>query len=132
MISEYEERILCSLLAKKYELPAEAIVIDLLDFFKVIAMGSKKYALNNWLLPTGKRNSEKEMHDSMFHHLAESYTKGQELVNVHKLDPTFNITAHRKTIADAESGLSPALHLATRALMIHVLRQYGVLHEKDK
>ena len=68
------------------------------DVYKVLDFGAKKYVANGWLIPgtlTHKAN-----HDSMFHHLAESYNGITE---------------------DHESRLHPLLHLGCRALMEYTL-----------
>jgi len=96
-----------------YGLPSEAIQPEMFDFLKVVAIGAKKYAMNNWLEADGKRSSEKDMHDSMGHHWAESMVgKGKAL--------------------DKDSKLDPLLHLACRALMLYTRRQRGIIHEDDK
>lgn len=98
-------------LQKLYQLPTEcAIPNEFFDFLKILSLGAKKYAPNNWLERDGKKSSEREMHDSMFHHLAESFA-GQS--------------------TDIESGLDPLLHLACRALMLYTRRQRGIVHEAD-
>lgn len=65
---------------------------------KVLQAGiAKGYEPNGWLNDRNSpRMSHKENHDSMFHHLAESFNG---------------------TTKDGDSGLHPLLHLATRALM---------------
>jgi hypothetical protein len=100
-------------LSRKFDLPAEAIQPEMFDFFKIIAMGAKKYKMNNWLEEAGTKSSEKDMHASMFRHLAES-------------------SADYWPKADHESGLDPLLHLACRALMLYTRRQRGIIHEEDK
>lgn len=60
-------------LGKSYDLPEDAIASEFFDVFRIVSNGARKYELNGWLSPDGKRCSEKEMHDSMFHHLAESF-----------------------------------------------------------
>ncbi len=85
--------------------------IEFLDFLEVLQLGAKKYARDNWLLPDGKRSSHKEMHDSMFHHLAESFA---------------GVTK------DKESGLHPLLHLASRSLMSYCRQVRGIIHPNDK
>lgn len=76
------------------------------DVIKVLEFGATKYAVNNWLKPNGKGAGHKENHDSMFHHLAESF-------------------AGRKV--DKESGLHPLLHLACRALMAYTRTERGIV-----
>jgi hypothetical protein len=98
-------------LSDKYELPGHAIQPEMFDFLKIVSMGAKKYAMNNWLESNGKRSSEKDMHDSMFHHLAESFAGQRQ---------------------DKDSKLDPLLHLACRALMLYTRRQRGIIHEDDK
>lgn len=82
------------------------IPIEMFDFLAVIGEGAKKYSANGWLEPDGVGTSHKSMHDSMFHHLSESY-------------------CHSK--ADKETGLDPLLHLACRALMCYTRKKRGVL-----
>lgn len=89
----------------EYEVPTE--FADILD---VMEMGAKKHGGNNWLNPNGRKSSLKDMHDSMFHHLAESFSGSR---------------------ADAESGLDPLLHLACRALMTYTRIQRDIVHEDD-
>jgi hypothetical protein len=81
------------------------------DYLEVLEMYVEKYGAFNWLEPDGSKSSHKEMHDSMFHHLAESYAGVTE---------------------DHESGLHPLLHLVTRALMVYTLQKRGIVHDKDK
>lgn len=78
---------------------------ELYHFTKVLDMGAKKYGANSWL--RGEHFNHRDNHASMSRHLAEAYM-GVE--------------------ADAESGLDPLLHLATRALMAHTLKQRGSLY----
>lgn len=47
------------------------------DLSLVLEMGAKKHGKDNWLT-IGTKSSHREMHDSMFHHLAESYSGKQE------------------------------------------------------
>ena len=82
-----------------------------MDVLLVLEHGAKKYAKDNWLEPDGHRSSHKEMHDSMFHHLAESFSGVKE---------------------DKDTGLHPLLHLATRALMSYTRYRRGIIHPKDK
>lgn len=100
------------LLGDIYELPSEAIPSEMFDFLSIVSMGAKKYAMNNWMLPDGKKSKESDMHDSMFHHLAQSFTGG-------------------RGAKDAESGADPLLHLACRALMLYTRRKRGIIHDDD-
>lgn len=88
----------------------EYVEPEMMDFVSVIEMGAIKHGNKNWLDPNGKKSSHKEMHDSMFHHLAESYSG---------------------KIRDNESGLHPLLHLACRALMCYTRHARGIQHEND-
>jgi hypothetical protein len=74
------------------------IPIEFNDVNKVLEFGAEKYGANTWL--EGNHFGHTSNHNSMFHHLAESYA------NVSK---------------DLESDLHPLLHLACRALMEYTL-----------
>ncbi len=76
-------------------------------FRKVLDMGAVKYGANSWL--KGQHFDVHRNHRSMSHHLLESYREVRE---------------------DAESGLDPLLHLATRALMEYTLRARGLIDVK--
>ncbi len=107
-----------------YKLPTAALPGEMLDFIKIIKMGAEKYALNNWLNQDGTKTSEKDMHDSMFHHLAESMVEGKNANEMHE-----NL---RDFVVDKESGMDPLLHLACRALMLYTRRQRGLVHPEDR
>lgn len=109
-LSNTEEDLLKLLIAKRYELPSDAVQLDMLDFFEIVAVGAKKYAMNNWLETDGKRCSHKEMHESMFHHLADSY-------------------AGKRT--DIDSRKDPLLHLITRGSMYYTRLKLGIIHPND-
>lgn len=81
------------------------------DVVHVLQMGMRKYGARNWLQPDGKASSHKHRHNSLFHHLSESYT-GQT--------------------ADKESGLHPLLHLVCGALMLYTRQKRGIVHPEDK
>lgn len=83
---------------------------ELNDFYLVVEDGAKKYGMNNWLAPNGLKTSHKDMHASMFRHLAESSA------------------GIRK---DKESGLDPLLHLATRALMMYTRIKRDIRNKDD-
>jgi len=78
---------------------------------KVLEFGRLKYGNSNWLEPNGTKSSFKEMHDSAFHHLAESYAGRRH---------------------DKESGLDPLLHLAARALMMYTRLEREIQHDNDR
>ena len=83
---------------------------EFLHFLKVLEFGALKYGDANWLNPDGYKSSHKDMHASMFRHLAESSSGSR---------------------ADKETGLDPLLHLASRALMMYVRLQRGLKHRED-
>lgn len=118
-------------LAKIYGLPEDAIQLEFFDFLKIISIGAEKYEMNQWLRSDGKTLPEKICHDSMFHHLAESYVGGQDIVAAIR-DGDVSTEALRVSIFDQESGLDPLLHLACRALMLYTRRQRGIIHDNDK
>lgn len=99
-------------LARKYKIDEEAIQPEFFDFLKIVSMGAKKYAMNNWLEPGGKKSGEEDMHQSMYNHWEQSKKQG---------DVAF----------DHESGEDPLLHLACRALMLYTRRQRGIVHPED-
>lgn len=78
---------------------------EMLHFIKVMEMGASKYEPNGWLKTDGTKTSHKDMHASMFRHLAESSAGIR---------------------ADHESGFDPLLHLACRALMMYTRIQKGL------
>lgn len=82
------------------ELPKE-----FLDVVKVLEFGAEKYESNGWLEPNAHKMDHKSNHDSMFHHLASSFS-GDRL--------------------DNESGLDHLLHLACRALMQYTREKRSV------
>lgn len=109
-----EEELLKALIARKYDLPGEAVCLEMLDFFKIVAMGAKKYEMNNWLKPNGIKSSEREMHDSIGHHWGRSYASN---FGGSRLD---------------ESGYDHLLHGMCRMGMAYTRRQRGIIHPEDK
>lgn len=102
---------------------------EFLDVIKVLDFGIKKgYEPNGWLTDSNSKTcSFKDMHASMFRHLAESHSQGyygNEFVNL--FEKTSEISR-----CDRESGLDPLLHLACRALMLYTRLQRGIKHETD-
>lgn len=81
------------------------------DDLDILLVGAKKYGFNNWLSETGKKSSHTDMHNSLFHHAAESYA------NPGKVDP--------------ESKKDPILHAIVRAKMIYARRKRGIIHVDD-
>lgn len=80
------------------------------DVLKVLEMGAQKYEAKAWLEEEGATMGKARNSDSMFHHLAEHYAGIEQ---------------------DHESGLSPLLHLACRALMAYTRQQRGIVHPND-
>jgi hypothetical protein len=64
---------------------------------QVMQFGAKKHGDHNWVNPNGTAVQHTSNCNSMFHHLSDSYAGVEK---------------------DHESGLHPAAHLATRALML--------------
>lgn len=73
------------------------------DVEKVMKKGAVKHGRDTWM-NSGPKTDHESMHNSMFHHLSESWT-GQ--------------------VKDKESGLHPLLHLACRALMYFTIQKRG-------
>lgn len=91
-------------------LPSELYQLEFYDVDRVLQMGAKKYKANGWLDADGHGTSHREMHDSMFHHLAQSYAKNR---------------------LDDESQLDHLLHVACRALMLYCRLKRGIANPKD-
>lgn len=102
-----------TLLAEAYGLPKEAIQPEFFDFLKIVSMGGAKHGMNNWLRENGKKSDERTMHDSIFHHVAESFV--------------FGIAAR-----DHESDEDPLLHVMTRSAMLYTRRQRNIIHPDDE
>lgn len=110
--AEKQEELLTKLIAARYNLPEEAVCLEMLDFFKIVAKGAKKYALNEWLKSDSRSMQHSQNHNSMFHHLAESYCEN---------------------LVDTELREHPLLLLQCRAGMGYVrhVRQINVDEELD-
>jgi hypothetical protein len=94
-----------------YKIIEESLVEpEFKDYIEVLRFGAKKHGNKNWLEADGKKSSHKDMHASMFRHLAESATGSK---------------------ADKETGLHPLLHLASRALMMYTRQQRRIIHKDD-
>ncbi len=116
-ISPQAAELVFKLLAFDKKFPG-ALQREFLDFLDIVEIGAQKYALNNWLTPNGGRCSRKDNHDSMFHHLSESYVLGKR-------------TDIYDTLMDIESGMHPLLHLITRGIFGYVRDVRGIQHEED-
>lgn len=78
---------------------------EFLDLVKVVENGAKKHGAGTWLEGTNPSLQHSSNHNSMFHHLADSYSKLE---------------------ADKDSGLDPLLHLACRAMMAYTRKKRGI------
>lgn len=90
-------------IVNRYDLPLWQE--EFFDLHRILEMGAKKYAVDGWLEPGAPGTSFKEMHASIFRHVAES---------------SAGITK------DWESGEHPLLHAAIRCLMEYVLQKRGI------
>ncbi len=86
-------------------LNTELLEPEFLHFLQVLELGAEKYGKYSWLSRDGPKTNHKDMHASMFRHLAESYAGKR---------------------ADDETGLDPLLHLASRALMLYTRLKRGI------
>jgi hypothetical protein len=85
--------------------PSELWPEEFYDVDLVLKMGAEKYKPRDWEKSHGSVVTHDANHNSMFHHLAESYTGATE---------------------DEESELHPLLHLACRALMGYTRYKRGL------
>jgi len=88
------------------------------DYKEIMKMGAKKHGANNWLNSNGSKSSFKDMHNSMFHHIAESYAAGPY---------AFNLPDR----VDHESQLDPLLHAICRCQMMYTRLKRGLEHPED-
>ncbi len=84
---------------------------EFFDVNKILAMGAGKYKKDGWLDEDGKGTSHQHMHDSMFHHLSNSFA---------------GVTVDEESLEDH------LLHLACRALMLYTRRKRGIVNPLDK
>jgi hypothetical protein len=94
----------------RWTLESDLWVPEFFDIQDILEMGAVKHGSHNWLSPNGGKSSFRSMHDSMFHHLASSFS-GVRL--------------------DNESGKDHLLHLATRSLMTYTRIKRGLIHQED-
>lgn len=118
----------------RYQMPANLdIPPEMFDFLKVLIPGAVKHGANNWLDKNGKKSSEADMHDSMFHHLAESFSHSKARRSIdYSVEEFVTLSDSLRCIQDDDSGLDPLLHLACRALMLYCRRQRGIIHVDDE
>ena len=96
------------------------------DYLKVMEMGAEKHGDMNWLEPNGTKSSHKDMHDSMFHHLAKSFAASPYTGS--SQSKSFDKSMDRK---DSESNLDHLLHLICRAQMEYTRIRRHIRHEDD-
>lgn len=89
------------------------------DFEQIMVTGAKKHGENNWLEPGGRKSSFKDMHASMFRHVAESYAAG----------PWAFGTSLRE---DYDSKKDPLLHAICRCMMMYTRLKRGIIHPDDE
>lgn len=89
-----------------YKIPKE-IEEEFIEYItQVMEFGASKHGDMNWTEVNGKKSSHKDMHDSMFHHLADSFCDCRK---------------------DEETGLDPLQHLMTRAAMTLWRKRRGLI-----
>lgn len=91
---------------------------EFLDFTQVQVFGAKKHPDStgklNWLQPNGVKSSFTQMHDSAFHHIAQSFAGGPE-----------------KMAIDEESGLPHLLMGICRLQMVYTRMKRKLKHDED-
>lgn len=100
------EEYLTILKEKNIEVPDEMFA-----FLDVLIPGAIKHGSNNWLEKNGSKTSNHDMGSSILRHAAEVFAGEKK---------------------DHESGMHPALHLATRALMKYTRDTRGIVHREDE
>ncbi len=88
----------------------EEYPIEFLDFYKVADFGAEKHGHLNFLEPNGSKSSHKDMHASIFRHIAAS-SAGVRL--------------------DHETGLDHLLHAQCRIAMLYTRITRGIKHGED-
>lgn len=81
------------------------------EVLQVIEMGAKKHGSKNWQQPNGSKSSEKDMHSSLFRHIASSSAG---------------------ILLDKESGKHHTAHAICRLAMLQYRRNHAILHEEDR
>ena len=87
----------------------------------VMAFGARKHGTNNWLNDSGAKSSFKEMHHSIWHHVAESFVDGIRYDE-----------GGLSCRGDWESSWDPLAHAATRCLMQYIRIERRILHPEDR
>ena len=82
------------------------------EFLKYIASvmgpGAKKHGDENWMQPNGNKSSHKEMHDSIQHHLSDSFAGG---------------------LIDPDDNCHYLAKVATRALMLLYIKLHNIRND---
>ena len=114
-----------------YSIESDFWQLEFFDIVKVLEFGEKKHPRvsneqPNWLESDGNKSSFKNMHESMFRHLAESQCQGY--MGLSRYDDFNDLV---RTRADIESSIDPLLHLAVRALMVYTRIRRNIRHSED-
>jgi hypothetical protein len=88
-----------------------AVPGEFFDFLVIMQNGAEKHGKDSWMDVDNPSLQHKKTHDSLFHHLAESYT-GLE--------------------ADHDSGFHPLLHVMSRASMMYARHKGRIKTEGGK
>lgn len=94
---------------------------EMFDFLDILIHGAQKYGENNWLDKNGSKTSHKDMHASLFRHVAESSCNPPVLLDDGDL----------MTVVDEESGKHPLLHAMIRCGMIYVRQKRNIWNDSD-
>lgn len=96
-------------------------------FVEVLDFGATKYEPDNWMRPEGVKSDFDQMHKSIIHHIAHSYSvkKDASIADLHQAVRVGFLrgTEGRK---DSESGLDTLLHGITRAQMLYCRLRRGL------
>jgi hypothetical protein len=106
------------------------IPIEMFDFLDVLIPGAKKYGANNWLNPNGSKSSHKQMHDSIFHHLAKSYSHPLQFIKNPNHPPISLIMA--LDTGEGGTGKHHLLNAMIRCGMAYTRQVRGIAHQDDE
>lgn len=94
---------------------------ELFDFLDILITGAQKYGANNWLEKNGSKTSHKDMHASLFRHVAESSSN----------PPSLLPDGEAMTVVDYESRKHPLLHAMIRCGMIYTRQKRNIWNDSD-
>lgn len=94
---------------------------EMFDFLDILIMGAQKHGTNNWLEKNGSKTSHKDMHASIFRHVAESSSSPPALLRDGGL----------MTVVDYESRKHPLLHAMIRCGMIYTRQKRNIWNDSD-